>query len=545
MSQDHLSTVPRPIMPLSRKTPANSRAVPARALLSALLSASLIASCLLAPATVVAQAKKKKGKSASEQPSGYAPPMPGPAGMGSMPGGPGYPGGGMMGMPGGKKGTISKKGPAERVKPTEPIDLEKLPEGYHVPQEPPEALTTSEEWIENPFPDPKKKQSHISKYKTIIQSGEFTGPDQRKLVADMVRWKLSLLTHKELRDKAWEQRADILKDVRTSPVTKTGSREARKFMLQTIAEEAPRLFKYHAVARINGAILLAELSDPQYNEADGDGNRKPAEPCLKGLEPLLELVRDRKQLTAPRIWGVIGLVRLGELPELKAAPRDEIVKTLVKELHDGADEHEWYQWRLAEGLGRLNVVYDLSKSPIVPDELARVLANPKRPWLVRSEAALSLGRLPYTAADIDAGLIAYEIALLAQQMAEAHDRQPELDIWKLYFMKVYGAFKPLDDDQKRGLLTQTEKGPLAGQRRSVQEAFDVVLPVVKKVVVDPEGMETALANLRKWLDSNTPKNFKIHPDLESIISEEPIVKKQPDTVSPVPLDDPPATTGAR
>src|SRR5215467_676150 len=102
-------------------------------------------------------------------------------------------------------------------------------------------------------------------------------------------------------------------------------------------------------------------------------------------------------------------------------------------------------------------------------------------------------------------------------MAEAYGREPELDIWKLCFMKVYGAFKLLSADQKRSLLTQTDKGPLAGQKRIVQEAFDVVFPIVRKVVGDSEGMDTALANLRKWLDSNTPKNFKIREDMEPIV----------------------------
>jgi hypothetical protein len=514
--------------------------------LTALLSASFLAASMSAPADAIAQAKKGKSGSAKGHAvpgAGHGAMMPGmgaPPGVGQPPMGGPY-------MPGMQSPKIRGKKAGDRVKPTEPVDPEKLPPGYEVPPEPPDAMTTADEWIEDPFTERKMKQGTlVAQYNNIIASGEFTGDVQRKLVADIVRWKLSLLTRKEFREQAQFNRGKILADLKKSPTNpKVGSREARKFMLKTIAEEAPRLFKYHMIARINGAILLAELSDPDYNEADGDGNRKPAEPCIRALEPLLELVKDEKQFTAPRIWGVIGLVRLGELQELKPQLRNTIVRTLVEQLHDSQDEHEWYQWRLAEGLGKLNLVADLeSKRLIVPAELARVLANPRRHWLVRAEAALSLGRLPYTT-EIDAGLIAYEVALLTQQMAEAYGRDPESDIWKLCFVKVYGAFKPLDNDQKRALLTQTEKGPLAGQRRTVQEAFDVVLPIVRKAVGDSEGMDTAQANLRKWLDSNTPKNFKIHPDEEPIVQEEPLVKKKPDTaVSPAPLDDSPATTGA-
>src|SRR5262249_48836660 len=158
---------------------------------------------------------------------------------------------------------------------------------------------------------------------------------------------------------------------------------------------------------------------------------------------------------------------------------NEVVDALLKRLSDGKNEHEWYQWRLVEGLGRLNIVLNADKSkPVVAHELLVVLADEDRPPLVRSEAALSLGRLQYTT-DINAGLIAYEMALLAQQMADDYGKAPDEAMWKLCFMKVYGGFKPLDDEQKRGLLTQAERGPLAGYKRSVQEAFDVVLPVVK------------------------------------------------------------------
>jgi hypothetical protein len=179
----------------------------------------------------------------------------------------------------------------------------------------------------------------------------------------------------------------------------------------------------------------------------------------------------------------------------------------------------------------------------VPQALAKVLANRKRTWLVRSEAALSLGRLAYTL-EIDAGLIAYEIALLAQQMAESEDysNDPAMALWKLCSLKLYGAFKPLDVEQKRGLLTQTEKGPLASYRRSVQESFDVVFPIVRKMVSEnQEGMDTVLANLRKWLDANIPKNFKIHPDEEPIIADEPIVKKPNNAAAPPGAVDLPST----
>src|SRR5262249_1755297 len=137
----------------------------------------------------------------------------------------------------------------------------------------------------------------------------------KKLVADVIRYKLSELTLKDNREKAHSLRVKLLSDIQNSPTNKNGPRDVRKFMLKTIAEEAPKLFKYHAVARINGAILLAELSEPAYNEAEAEPPRKPAEPCLRAADPLIALVNDKAQLTAARIWGVNGLVRIASITD--------------------------------------------------------------------------------------------------------------------------------------------------------------------------------------------------------------------------------------
>jgi hypothetical protein len=442
-------------------------------------------------------------------------------------------------------GTTSKK---EIKKPkaktrekstTDDVDVESLPEGYRVPPEPPEALTTSEEWIFDPSDgDPKLlKQMLKPKYQPIFQAGLFTSKADEKLVADVIRYKLAQMTLNKNRDKVHILRAELLRDVAQSPTNKAGPRDVRKFMLKTIAEEAPKLFKFHAVARINGAILLAELAD--FNEVEADGPRKPAEPCLKGYAPLKDLVNDKQQLAAVRIWGINGLVRIAMVTDNKTQ-RGEIVDTLVKLLTQSANEHEWYQWRLVEGLGRLNLVQNSEKKPVVPVELARVLADEKRSWLVRAEAAQSLGRLPYNSSDnVDLSMIAHLTAELTQQMSEAYNKNPKRALWKVCFIKVYGAFKPLDDDQKRGLMTQVEKGALQSHKAAVTESFKLVLPIVRSVVTESEGIDTSLANLKKWLEANPLRSAKLIP------GEDPVIKSGQNG-GLRPADAPPAAdNGAR
>jgi hypothetical protein len=532
-------------MPMTQPTPARSRVVPAGLVLPVLVALAFVASAMRT-GTALAQkpAKPGSGGHGASGGSGH-----GAAGSGGGSGGHSAGGGGTAGhgargggapapgispgagfppmgiVPGGaRRGTPGKKPAAPREKTAETIDPDKLPPGYRVPQVPPDALTTTEQWDEEPFGGDDKKQRDrnrnlaLQKYKVIIQSGMFSGEADRKLVADVVRYKLSELTRKENREKAFFLRISFQRDLE-QPQNRTAPRDVRKFMLNLVAKEAPRLFEYHAIARINGAILLAEMSDSRFNEVDAEGN-KPAVPCVAGVEPLLKLVNDKNQLVAPRIWGVNGLVRLATLPEIKPQDRIKIVDTLVARMYDSKAEHPWYQFRLAEGLGRLTVIQDQDKRPFVPQALATVLADSERPWIVRCEAAQSLGRLPYTL-DIDMGLVAQQTATLVRDMTEAYNKDPKLAIWKLCFFKIYGAFKPIDDEdtKKRGMLSQVDRGVLSGYKRTVQEVFDLVLPIVVAVINKPDGLDNSLQNLKKWLDANPPKSFKIHP------LEEPIVRK--------------------
>lgn len=498
---------------------------------------------VLSPSMAEAQSKGKKNK--RNQPgmmSGY--PLPGSQGPSAeeqkkmreqmqkmMPGMGGMPG---MGMPTDKRKGPKKPQPKRDPNAAEGLDTEALPEGYHVPQVPPEALTTTEEWIEDPFPGENEKETAkskkimINRYKAILSAGEFANNDEKELVRKVLVWKLSTLTRKDepaggkqYRENASATRREIEKDISSSPSTKSGPRAVRKFLEKTVVEQAPKLFEYHFIARLNGAILLAELSGPDFNEEDAQ-LRSAAKPCVLASEPLQAMVADRKQLTAVRIWGVNGLVRLAMLPELSAAKRNEIVATLVKQMNDSVREHEWYQWRLAEGLGKLNVIQDQDKMPVVPQALAMVLADPERPKLVRAEAAQSLGRLPYDR-DIDLGLVAYETGRLVREMTEEFEKEEQKrSSWKICFIKVYGAFKPIDEEdekKKLGLLKQVEKPMLGAYKRTVQDAFDVVLPLVAKVVNNPSGIDAPLKTLKKWLDDNPPKNTRLTEGMGPIIKQ--------------------------
>ncbi|MBS0265190.1 MAG: hypothetical protein JSS02_24875 [Planctomycetes bacterium] len=445
---------------------------------------------------------------------------------------PGMSGGGIYGNTG-KKGAEKKTGPGGTKKGGEYDNLS-LPPGYQVPQEPPEAFNTDKEWVEDPGAGDKKVTNRMdSDFRAVMQAGEFKKDSDKDLVVKMIKYRLAQFTQKEFREKAADLRIKLEKDLEASN-NKPPPRAARILALKTIAEEAPRLFQYHFVARLQGAILLAHLSE--FNETDAEGTKKAAVPCTRAVEPLIEMVSDKQQLTAIRLWGVNGLVRLASLDAINSQIRNRIVDLLVAQMNASSTEHEWYQLRLAEGLGKLTVIQNQDKRPVVPQALATVLADNNRPLLVRAEAAQSLGRLQYDSAPaIDVGLLAFETARLTQQIIDGYNKDrpagkaPKQAIWKLCLIRIYGGFKPLEDEEvpkdktppKRGLLLQVEGKPaLNSHRKTVQEAYELILPLVTSVVGDAKDkdLDGPLTNLKKWIEQNQPKSFKINPDEPPIVS---------------------------
>jgi hypothetical protein len=504
-----------------------------RRLGTAVISLALMAAIVLTSATQSQAQGVKKGARGGAQPADGGG-VRGAAGMRMPP----------MAMPGmtgmqdmyrtqGKKAGDKASGPGVIKKGGEYDNLS-LPPGYEVPQEPPAAFNIDKEWMEDPGAGDKSLTRRMDNdFRSIIQSGEFKKDSDKDLVVKMVKYRLAQFTQKEFRERAAELRIKLEKDIEISN-NKPPPRAARLLTLKTIAEEAPKLFEYHFVARLQGAILLAHLSD--FNETEAEGTKKAAVPCIRGAEPLIDLVGDKQQLTAIRLWGVHGLVRLAMIDTLNVQLRNRIVDLLVAQMNASADENEWYQLRLAEGLGKLPVIQNQDKRPVVPQALATVLADPKRSLLVRAEAAQSLGRLQYESAPpVDVSLLVFETAQLTQQVIDGYnkdrpvDKTPKQAKWRLCLIRIYGSFKPLEDEDvpkdkvppKRGLLTQVEGKPaLNAHRKMVQEAYDAVLPLIVTVLGDAKekNVDASLTNLKKWLEQNQPKSFKIHPDEAPIIS---------------------------
>jgi hypothetical protein len=412
--------------------------------------------------------------------------------------------------------TRKKEKPARATATNPDADPDELPPGYTVPPEAPDWLTTTEEWKFEPFEGDTEKDRDLSRrrkiqrYNDLVSKGEFGNADDRKLVSEIVEYYLAQMTLKDGHEKASDIRERLYRNMRNSGSAPGTKLDVRVFMMQAVVEKAPKLFTYHFAARLNGAILLADLSNLNEKEAEG---RSPAVRCSRAFPVLVSLLKavdehNHKQPDAVRIWLVEGLVRIATLPDLnKPQVRVEIAETLVEQMAASITDDDWLQWRLTEGLGLIGLLYDNQKKPIVAEILATVLADPRRSFLVRAEAASSLGRLPLDR-EIDLNVIAQEIAQLARQMTDAYQKSANKASWKVSFLRLFMAFKPVNDEDAKegvGLLTQVmTKGPLSGYKKTVQEAYEVVLPLVQGVLNPPQNLDEAVAKLKDWLSRNPP-----------------------------------------
>jgi len=146
------------------------------------------------------------------------------------------------------KAKTKKPAPTDRkVTADEPVDPTKLPTGYIVPPEPPDWLTTTDEWIFEPFEGADAKESKRKldnaklKYSELLSKGEFANEADKRVVTDMIEWKLSQLTRKENRDQVWKKQNEIFQDINgKTGVLKNSKKDVRILLLQTVADKANR-----------------------------------------------------------------------------------------------------------------------------------------------------------------------------------------------------------------------------------------------------------------------------------------------------------------
>jgi hypothetical protein len=387
--------------------------------------------------------------------------------------------------------------------------------------------------------DEKEARKKLETYRTLISKGTFASDDERKVLAEVLRWKMARFTKKKnreppamikdkkdkeklVRDPDWislyENRKEIAEDVRQAGRLGQG-KDVRPELLKAISKEAAGILEgYHWAARMNVAILLTEINS-SYDPAEF--------PYVQASPLLIKIARDNKQVDAVRIWGVLGCRRLLRFEQTPAEVRSAIVKALTDTLaeQNKASKEEkreagrsWLNYRLVEALGWSRTI-SVERRPVVPEVLAQVIIDTEHPWRPRYFAAQSIGRLPLDGS-INLQMISTEIARLAQQVAREYEKDPRDPTWKIAAWRIYFAFRPeedLDKTLQAGLKTQVDsKAALGAAKKPVSDAYNTILPIINGILKSEKLPKPAVDKLDKWLIDNTPKDYKVFPGAEPL-----------------------------
>lgn len=340
---------------------------------------------------------------------------------------------------------------------------------------------------------------------------------QVKELSRVADYYLSKITHDDVRQsipKAVNQR--LLSDVLTPSALPNG----RAALLDEILKKIPAILNHPSdVVRTNTLLLLTEMSIEPSNFQ----KKTPAVPYTPAHKILIQILEDSQQNRECKIIASIGLARICRddiNKSLSSNERSDVANALTKAIQtvpvSNEDEDWWYRFRLVEALGFVNRLDNVNGDPVVIDTILATLSNPKEHLLVRSQAALSISRLPL-AGSTNVQLITSQISKLLLRLSFEFMKDPKSEHWRDYFSRVFLSFRPesqVEADKGWGLLYQVRKGGLGGNSAYVEAAFERAMPIFK-AILQPETPTSIPASILKtfqeWVQNNLPSNKKVTP----------------------------------
>ena len=414
--------------------------------------------------------------------------------------------------------------PKPAANKSDPIESEApkpLPKGFIAPQETPAFMTLDKPLL--PADAGAEFRKLQLKYYKALRQGDL---GQRELIVAGVKFRVLRMADKAERNNLEKRRQDVARDLKQC--ARLNSNEAarrtfREFYLSEIQKRCEELLDNNAYVRFNAALIISE----NLNLTDENVRRKiPAVPFQPVLTPLLAIMVDKTQPTMVKLAALRGLNRLLRFGSLKVEQKAQIATSLVAELATG-DNIIDYQSRLIATLPLIDlprISVNGAQRPIIIQGLTEVLVDNRRPWNVRSEAAMALGRATMDN-QIRVDFIANRIVDLARQMTIAFQqnaKQSNQSDWARCFLRVYLAFKAVnaaEAAQSAGLLLKTAKGPLQAKKAAVAAAFAVIHPLAAHVTPAftqnepiPPFPKQIQQQLTDYLKQNQPNNFRIDPN---------------------------------
>lgn len=378
------------------------------------------------------------------------------------------------------------------------------------------------------------------RYRRVLLAGDLNA-QSRKIIQDWAEWRVLALSLKQNRKNLAQLRPKILQEVAFAARNKNAPNAARDFRKVVCAEVTKRctqLLDRHYLVRLNGLLILSNLNLMEYVI------RPPTPPEAYGpaAEPLLTVLQDPEQHVSLKIVAANGLKRIALLAKFDRA-RARKVGTVLVATFQQKKLHPWYQFRLAEALGNVDLEQLPNGRAIIVQALAKAMIDQKLSPRVRCECAKALGRAALPP-NVNLKLLTVEIVKLAREMSDLYNadvnavnagkmkRVPAH--WPVSFVKIYYAFYPTDyrDEPKLYIRRINARDRLPGLmtkfagRPEVKKACDQVKPIVSHVLRQAASNATnpiprdAVAELTKWLSQsgNQPSSFRVQPGLPPLRS---------------------------
>lgn len=385
-------------------------------------------------------------------------------------------------------------------------ELTPLPLGYVPPADPPESML-----LEKNLLTPEERTQYAKElnknYKSRMRNGDLRSEDSQAAVRNGIRYRLNELTIAKNKPELSKHRLELsYQDLRQAGTAAGFNfeqlRTFRREFLQMIVDETEPLFQNNYYSRIQAAILLGELN---WMEEDYPrGTRNPVEAFPPAGKLLAKVVLDPDQPEAVKIAAVLSMIRIVRHSSPNVEENRDIATAAVSELKR-TDSFYWYQERLAELLGQVNITRNLDGETFIFDVLRSVLKDSDRNIQVRVQAAWSLARHPLMPAG-EAPQVMNDVAALGLEFAQLHAEDPEAPYWKRLAFMLYLTFQPEnanDKDASRqrpgGFLNHPSTRDLS------KEVYQQLLKIIVPILNDQKVTDEEIQNLGKWMESRSPK----------------------------------------
>lgn len=411
--------------------------------------------------------------------------------------------------PGAAPPGAEKKKQAPPPPPPAPIDAPattidpqtKLPVGYQPPGDKPDLMTLDKPLLSAPEIDALRRLE--GKYKQAMRGTDLNEAN-KDLLRKGLKYRLALLCEKDNRNNLHTFRERLLnEDLRQAGVlSQRGDPyiNFRTFVLTELTKQTELLLDNNLYVRIQAVTLLGELT---LTESDLQRGTK-LEAFTPALDPLVRVLGDANQPLAVKIAAARSVIRLLRFGTPSVPLKHQVASVAIAQLKDPTT-HFWYQMRLVEALGLVDVTLDLNeRKPFVVNALRGVMNDPKRDWQVRAQAVKSLGRVPFDA-QVDVNATMREIAQFSLDLAKAAQQKPESPLWKSAFVWVYLGFQAADGTDRDAL--KRNRGGLKNNPQVASQAepvYQLILPLVNKLINDQRITADQVKSLEDWVNKNKP-----------------------------------------